>query len=118
MSYIIGGVALPCGPSRVSKRNPAIIEEFQTEGLPVLIVPGYGAVELIIEGSLVGDKASIEASVLLPLEALKGTEVTVAFPGARYDGLWVLSSFDYVEVNAKKFSYAIKLLRGSASIIL
>jgi hypothetical protein len=49
MSYVIGGVALPCGPSRVSKRNPAIIEEFQMEGLPVLIVPGYGAVELLIE---------------------------------------------------------------------
>jgi len=54
----------------------------------------------------------------LPLEALKGTVVTVSFPDSRYDGDWVLADFTYVEVNAKKFSYTIKLLKGSSHIIL
>lgn len=118
MSYMIGSVALPYAPSRVTKRNPAKVEEFEVDGLPILIVPGHGAIELNIEGSFVGDKSTIETNYLDPLEDLKGTEVTLAFPGGRYDGDWILADFSYVEVNAKKFSYTIKLLRGSSHIIL
>lgn len=118
MSYVIGSVTLPTAPSRVSKRNPAKVEEFEVDGLPILIVPGHGAIELNIEGSFVGDKSSIETNYLIPLESLKGTEVTLAFPGSRYDGDWILADFSYVEVNAKKFSYRIKLQRGSSHIIL
>ena len=118
MSYVIGTVTLPTGPARMSKRNPAKVEEFEITGLPVLIVPGLGAVELSIEGFLVGNKETIETNYLQPLEALIGTEVTLAFPGGRYDGDWVLADFTYSEVNAKKFSYTIKLLRGSSHIIL
>ncbi len=118
MSYTIGSVTLPTGPARVSKRNPAKVEEFEIDGLPILIVPGYGAVELSIEGVLVGDKATIESTYLQPLEALKGTEVTLAFPGSRYDGEWVLAEFSYSEVNAKQFNYSLKLVRGSSHIIL
>jgi len=84
----------------------------------VLIVPGMGAIELSIEGFLVGGKATIETIYLQPLEALVGTEVTVSFPDSRYDGEWVMADFTYSEVNAKKFSYTIKLLRGSSHIIL
>jgi len=118
MSYVIETVTLPTGPTRVSKRNPAKVEEFEKAGLPILIVPGMGAIELNIEGFLVGDKATIETTYLQPLEALVGTEVTLAFPGGRYDGDWVLADFSYVEVNAKKFGYTIKLLKGSSHIIL
>lgn len=94
------------------------MEEFETDGLPILIVPGHGAIGLDIEGSFVGVKSDIETNYLLPLEALKGTVVTVSFPDSRYDGDWVLADFTYVEVNAKKFSYTIKLLKGSSHIIL
>ena len=114
---MVESVSLPA-PSKVSKRNPAKVEEFEIDGLPILIVPGYGAIELSIEGVLVGDKATIESTYLQPLEALKGTEVTLAFPGSRYDGEWVLSDFSYAELNAKQFSYSLKLLRGSSHIIL
>ncbi len=118
MSYVIGSVTLPTAPSKVSKRNPAKVEEFEIDGLPILIVPGLRTIELIIDGVLVGDKATIESTYLLPLEALKGTEVTIAFPGTRYDGSWVLSDFSYTEVNARQFSYSLRLLRGSSHIIL
>jgi len=118
VSYVIGSVTLPYAPSRVTKRNPAKVDEFEVDGLPILIVPGHGAIELNIEGSFVGNKLTIETSYLTPLEALKGTEVTLVFPGSRYDGHWVLSDFSYVEVNAKKFSYVIKLQKGSSHIIL
>jgi len=118
MSYVIETVTLPTGPARVSKRNPAKVEEFEKAGLPILIAPGLGAIELSIEGFLVGDKATIETNYLQPLEALVGTEVTVSFPDSRYDGEWVMADFTYSEVNAKKFSYTIKLLRGSSHIIL
>ena len=114
---MVESVSLPA-PSKVSKRNPAKVEEFEIDGLPILIVPGYGAIELSIEGVLVGDKGTIESTYLQPLEALKGTEVTLAFPGSRYDGEWVLSDFSYTELNAKQFSYSLKLLRGSSHIIL
>jgi hypothetical protein len=76
------------------------------------------AVELILEGFFVGTKSTLESSYLSPLEALKGTEVTVAFPDSRYDGNWILTEFTYMELNAKKFSYTIKLLKGSSHIIL
>lgn len=118
MSYVIGSVTLPTAPSRATKRNPAKVEEFEVDGLPILIVPGHGAIELNFEGSFVGNKSDIETNYLSPLEALKGTVVTVSFPGSRYDGDWVLADFTYVEVNAKKFSYTIKLLKGSSHIIL
>ena len=118
MSYVIGSVTLPAAPSRVSKRNPAKVEEFELDGLPVLIVPGYGAIELSIEGSFYGTKSTIESSYLAPLEALKGTEVVLAFPDSRYDGNWVLAEFSYVEVHPKLFHYTIKLLQGSSHIIL
>ena len=114
---MVESVSLPA-PSKVSKRNPAKVEEFEIDGLPILIVPGFGAIELSIEGVLVGDKATIESTYLQPLEALKGTEVTLAFPGSRYDGEWILSDFSYTELNAKQFSYSLKLLRGSSHIIL
>jgi hypothetical protein len=118
LSYVIGSVSLP-GPASVTKRNPAKVEEFEIdEDLPILIVPGLGAVELTIEGFLFGDKTTLEGTYLLPLEALKGTVVTVAFPGTRYDGDWVFADFTYKEVNAKKFTFTIKLLRGSAHIVL
>ncbi len=117
MSYMIEAISLPA-PAKVSKRNPAKVEEFEIDGLPVLIVPGLGAIELNIEGVLVGDKATIESTYLSPLEALKGTEVTLAFPGTRYDGEWVLADFSYIEVNAKQFSYSLKLVKGSSHIIL
>jgi len=118
VSYVIGGVTLPYAPSRATKRNPAKVEEFELDGLPILIVPGHCAIELSFEGNFVGVKSTIESSYLLPLEALKGTVVTVSFPDSRYDGDWVLADFTYVEVNAKKFSYTIKLLKGSSHIIL
>jgi len=118
LSYVIGSVTLPTNPSRISKRNPAKVEEFETDGLPVLIVPGYGAIELTVEGSFFGVKSTIESTYLDPLEALKGTEVTLAFPDGRYDGDWVLADFSYVEVSAKLFHYTIKLLMGSSHIIL
>ena len=118
MSYVIEAVTLPIAPTRVSKRNPAKVEEFEVDDEPILIVPGLSAIELIIEGVLVGDKSSIETNYLAPLEAYKGTEVTIAFPGSRYDGDWILADFSYMEVNAKKFSFKIKLLRGSSHIIL
>jgi hypothetical protein len=112
-------VTLPSAPARASKRNPAKVEEFEIDGdLPILIVPGMSAVELILEGFFVGTKSTIESSYLSPLEALKGTEVAVAFPDSRYDGNWVLMEFSYMELNAKKFSYTIKLLKGSSHIIL
>ena len=117
MSYVVESVTLPA-PNRVAKRNPAKVEEFETDDLPVLIVPGLGAIELNIEGVFVGDKSSIESTYILPLEALKGTEVTLAFPGTRYDGDWILADFSYTEVNAKLFRYSLKLLRGSSHIIL
>jgi hypothetical protein len=75
-------------------------------------------VQLTLEGSLVGDKSSIESNYLSPLEALKGSEVTLAFPDSRYDGNWVLAEFSYVELDAKRFSYKIKLLKGSSHIVL
>jgi hypothetical protein len=118
MSYVIGGVTLPYAPSVISKRNPAKVEEFEVDGLPILIVPGYGAIELSIEGVFFGVKSTIESSYLDPLEALKGTEVTVAFPDGRYDGDWILADFSYTEVHPKLFRYTIKLLRGSSHIIL
>ena len=119
MSYSIGAVTLPTGPSRASKSNTVKIETFEIDGdLPVLIVPGLSAVQLTLEGSLVGDKSSIESNYLSPLEALKGTEVTLAFPDTRYDGNWVLADFSYVELDAKRFSYKIKLLKGSSHIVL
>ncbi len=118
MSFVIGGVTLPYSPERVSKRNPAKVDEFETAGLPVLIVPGLGAVELVVEGFLFGTKSTIESTYLSTLEALIGTQVTVAFPDTRYDGSWVMADFSYVEVNAKMFSYTIKLLKGSSHVIL
>ena len=117
MSYTIGGVSLPA-PSKISKRLPAKVEPFEVSGLPILIVPNLNAIELTIEGVLVGDKATTETTYLLPLEALKGTEVTVAFPDSRYNGSWVLANFTYAEENAKKFSYSLQLMRGSSHIIL
>ena len=118
MSYAVGAVTLPTAPSRVSKRNPAKVEEFELDGLPILIVPGYGAIELNIEGSFYGTKSTIESSYLAPLEALKGTDVVLAFPDTRYDGNWVLAEFSYTEVHPKLFHYTIKLLKGSSHIIL
>ena len=118
MSYTIGSVTLPA-PADVTKRNPAKIEEFEIDGdLPILIIPGLGAIELTINGFLFGDKTTLESTYLLPLEALKGTVVTVAFPGSRYDGSWLLFDFTYKEVNAKKFTYTIILRKGSAYVIL
>jgi hypothetical protein len=75
-------------------------------------------VELTLEGFFVGTKSTIETNYLTPLEALKGTEVTVAFPDSRYDGDWILSDFSYTELDAKRFRYKIKLLKGSAHIVL
>jgi hypothetical protein len=119
MSYSIGAVSLPAAPTVATKRLPAKVEEFEIDGdFPILIVPGYGAIELTIEGSFVGTKSSIETNYLSPLEALIGTEVTLAFPGSRYDGSWVLTDFSYVEVNAKQFRYTIRLLQGSDHIVL
>jgi hypothetical protein len=118
LTYTIGSVTIPT-PANVTKTNPAKVEEFEIdEDLPILIVPGLGAIQLTIEGFLVGDKTILENTYLLPLEALKGTDVTLAFPGTRYNGDWVLADFTYKEVNAKKFTYTIKLLKGSAHIIL
>lgn len=118
MSYTIGGVSIPA-PASVTKTNPAKVEEFEIdEDLPILIVPGLGTIELTIEGFLVGDKSTLETDYLLPLEALKGTVVTLAFPGTRYNGDWILADITYKEVNAKKFTYTIKLLKGSSHIIL
>ena len=119
MSYVIGGVTLPTGPARASKRCPAKVETFEIDGdLPILIVPGMSTVELTLEGFLVGTKSTIETTYLYPLEALKGTEVTVAFPESRYDGDWILADFSYTELDAKRFSYKIKLLQGSSHIVL
>jgi len=118
VSYVIGDVTLPYAPSRTTKRNPAKVEEFETDGLPILIVPGHGAIEVDIEGVFFGDKSTIETNYIDVLEGLKGTEVTVDFPGSRYDGDWILADFVCVEVNAKLFRYTIKLLRGSSHIIL
>ena len=110
---------MPTAPKQVSKRNSAKIEEFELDdNTPILIVPGMRAVELTIEGALIGDKATLETAVLLPLEALKGTEVTISFPGTRYNGTWILVDFSYTEVNAKQFSYTLKLAKGSSHIIL
>ena len=119
MSYTIGAVTLPTAPARASKRNPAKVETFELDGdSPVLIVPGLSAVELTLEGFFVGVKATIESSYLSPLEALRGTEVTLAFPDSRYDGNWILADFSYVELDAKQFSYRIKLLKGSSHVVL
>ena len=119
MSYAIGAVTLPWAPSVATKRLPAIIEEFEVDGgLPILIVAGGGAIELTLEGSFVGVKSTIESSYLSPLEALKGTEVTLAFPDSRYDGSWILADFVYAEINARQFRYTIRLLQGSDHIVL
>ena len=119
MSYVIGGVTLPSAPARATKRLPAKVEVFELDGdSPVLIVPGLSAVELTLEGFFVGVKATIESSYLSPLEALRGTEVTIAFPDSRYDGSWILSDFTYMEINAKQFTYKIKLMQGSSHIVL
>jgi len=116
---MIGGVTLPSAPAVATKRLPAKVEEFEMDGdLPILIVPGHGAIELTLEGSFVGTKSTIETNYLSPLEALKGTEVTLTFPDSRYDGDWILADFTYAEVNAKQFRYTIKLLQGSSHIVL
>ena len=119
MSYSIGAVTCPSAPNVATKRLPAKVEEFEVDGdLPILIVTGSSAIELTLEGSFVGSKSTIETSYLSPLEALRGTEVTLAFPDSRYDGDWILADFSYVEVNAKQFRYTIKLLQGSDHIVL
>ena len=119
MSYVIGGVTLPSAPARATKRLPAKVEVFELDGdSPVLIVPGLSAVELTLEGFFVGVKATIESSYLSPLEVLIGTVVVVACPDSRYDGSWILSDFTYMEINAKQFTYKIKLLQGSSHIVL
>ena len=74
--------------------------------------------ELTLEGFFVGTKSTIETNYLVPLEALKGIEVTVAFPDSRYDGDWILADFSYTELDAKRFRYKIKLLKGSDHIVL
>ena len=116
---MIGGVTLPSAPAQATKRSPAKVETFEIDGdLPILIVPGLSALELTIEGFFVGSKSTIETNYLSPLEALKGTEVTVAFPDSRYDGNWILADFSYTEVDAKRFTYRIRLLKGSSHIVL
>jgi hypothetical protein len=119
MSYVIEGVTLPTAPAMATKRLPAKVEEFEVDSdLPILIVAGSNAIELTLEGFLYGTKSSLESTYLSPLEALIGTEVTLAFPDSRYDGDWILADFTYIEINAKQFRYTIRLLQGSEHIVL
>jgi hypothetical protein len=120
LGYTVEGVSMPA-PTSVSKRGPAKIEAFDIDGdEPVIIVPGLQATEVIIDGVLVGDKDTIESTYLVPLEALKGTVVTVefSFTGTRYDGDWILSEVSYREVDAKRFTYSLRLTKGSSYIVL
>lgn len=118
MTFSVGGVTLQFDPSRVSFRSPARVDEFETDDdFPILIVPGKGPIELIIEGTFVGVKSTIETSYLSPLLGKVGDVVAVSGPDSRYDGNFLMVDFTYVELNAKQFRYTIKLLYTGSYII-
>ncbi len=117
MSFTVGDVELPYGPSSIVLRNPAKVEEFEMDdAMPILIVPGFGAIELVLEGNLVGDKASIMGSYVFPLMSQVGEVVTLDNTGY-YDTDWLCVDFTWVEVNARQIKYTIRLLMGAAYII-
>jgi hypothetical protein len=126
LSYVIGGVTLPCSPDKISRRGSIRRSDFDVDGdSSIVIVPGKPPVTLTLTGMIyvVGSsKSTLETTYLFPLDAMRGTEVTVSFPDNRYNGAWVVTDFTYDEVTEdlapNMFSYTIQLTQGSDFLAL
>jgi hypothetical protein len=117
LTWTIGEVELPWAPSRCTLRRPAKVEEFEQDGNdPIYMVPSSGGFELVLEGSLVGDKSTIMGSYVFPLMSQVGEVIEIDGSSA-YDTTWLCVDFTWVEVNAKQVNYTIRLLMGAAYII-
>jgi hypothetical protein len=100
--------------------------DFDVDGdSSIVLVAGKRPVTLTLTGMIYvagASKATLETTYLLPLDAMRGTEVTVSFPDTRYNGSWVVTDFTYNEVTEdlapNMFSYTLQLTQGSDFLAL
>jgi hypothetical protein len=114
MTWIIGGISLSYGPSRVRLPKSTKKETVENDGdYPTNVNTGM-QFEAQLEGTLpVADAANISG-----LLALVGTEVSVSGSvGGLLDGSWNLDSFEPTKNGpGPVYDYTIRLTKGKENI--
>ncbi len=110
------GITLPFGPYQTRITGPAKIETYPKEADdPLILVPGLDVFTVEFQGVLY----DVWDSVVAPLLALRGKEVSLTTPDGDLDDTYILTAFDLSRSgNLPRWSYTMKLAKGSTHVIL
>lgn len=122
MTWTIGGVTLPYGPTKLRFNKTANKEIIPQSGDdPLQIVDGMQQNMAQLDGTI-ADSALTEAQIwstyLSPILALVGTEISCSSTDGSIDGNWMLDSFEPSRESAKVYRYSLRLTKGSVNITL
>jgi len=122
MTWQIDDITLP-DPVLVRETNSANTKTYdKSGGLPIITVIGKKTRMVTLEGILFAEgqsKADLESNYISPLKDKVGKLVTLSAPDSRYDGQYILESFEYREEGcASIFRYVITLIQGSAMVVI
>ena len=124
MSWVIGTVALPLPPKKITNKSSSDVKSHTYPGeLPLLISMGNKAKILSLEGYIAEEgrtAAQLETDYIIPLRDLVHTKVTVSAPDSRYDGDYILVAFVFWEEGGtiRSFRYKIDLWKGHIYVVL
>lgn len=118
-------VTLPLAPSDIADSTDATVECFDQDGdEPVLISTHPNERQLTLQGSIYvagASNSTVMSTYLVPLQAMKGQEVTLGTPDAQYDGDWVLESIVFRRVSEGAFvryQYVMVFSQGADAEVL
>jgi len=122
MTWQIDDITLP-DPIIVRETNSANTKTYdKSGGLPIITVVGKKTRTVTLEGILFAEgqnKADLESNYISPLKDKVGQLVTLSAPDSRYDGQYILESFEYREEGcAPIFRYMITLIQGSSMVVI
>ena len=122
MTWQIDDITLP-DPIIVRETNSANTKTYdKSGGLPIITVVGKKTRTVTLEGILFAEgqnKSYLESNYISPLKNKVGQLVTLSAPDSRYDGQYILESFEYREEScAPIFRYMITLIQGSSMVVI
>ena len=121
-SWSIGSVDLPYGPESI--RLPASAQKDSvnvTSSLPINIYDGLKEYTITLTGTIADPAltdAELWSNIIVPLQALLGSEVTLLCPIVALVGEYGFDSFNVErDTNLAIYRYTIKLSKGSLNLV-
>ena len=117
------GIIMPIPPEKATVKYSARVKEIVTPSGSIIMSYGTKGALMVWTGKLVSSGRTftyLETNYLNYIESKVHSEVWIVAPQTRYDGSWIVKSFEHSEDKGivNLLTYKLEFIKGIQSVIL